>query len=185
MRWLSLAFRYSWSPSDAYGFVRQSEIENLGERRRAVDFIDGLQNILPAGTPRFAQTNTSNLVDAYKWNELVEDAGLGLFTLGAEITDRAEPCESLKATTVFSLGLSGHKVLLSGSQLEDFRQGASLTQEVHTRGTRGDYLVNASMDPEPQPTERSQIVAHVEQSQAEVVSLLHELRDPPAVTAPD
>ena len=178
---LQLAFRYCWLTSEMYGFVRRCELENLGERDRSVELVDGFQNILPAGTPRFAQTNTSNLVDAYKWNELVEDEGLALYTLYSGITDRAEPCESLKATTVFCLGLDGHKVLLSGAQLERFRRGAPLTQEVHKRGIRGDYLVNASLTLAPKASERWQLVADVEQSQAQVVSLLHELGDPAAV----
>jgi len=178
---LQLAFRYCWLTSDMYGFVRRCELENLGERDRSVELVDGLQNILPAGTPRFAQTNTSNLVDAYKWTELVEGEGLALYTLYSGITDRAEPCESLKATTVFCLGLDGHKVLLSGAQLEQFHRGAPLVQEVHKRGIRGDYLVHASLTLAPKASERWQLIAEVEQSQAQVVSLLHDLRDPASV----
>jgi len=178
---LQLAFRYSWLTSSTYGFVRRCELENLGQQHCELELIDGLQNILPAGTPRFAQTNTSNLVDAYKWNELVEDKGLALFTLYSGITDRAEPCESLKATTVFCLGLTGHKVLLSAAQLEHFRHAVPLTQEVHTRGIRGDYLVNVSLSLSPQTTQRWELVADIEQSQAKVVSLLHQLSDPAAV----
>ena len=178
---LRLAFRYCWLTSDRYGFVRRCELENLAEQASTVELIDGLRNILPAGTPRFAQTNTSNLVDAYKWNELVDDKGLALYTLYSGITDRAEPCESLKATTVFCLGLAGHKVLLSGTQLTQFRLGAPLAQEVHKRGIRGDYLVNVSLNLAPQASQRWQLVADVEQSQAQVVSLLHEISDPAAL----
>ena len=178
---LKLGFRYWWLTSDRYGFVRRCELSNLGSERQEVQLIDGLQNILPAGTPRFAQTNTSNLVDAYKWNELVEDQGLGLFTLYAGITDRAEPCESLRATTVFCLGLEGHEVLLSNRQLERFCRGLSLVQETRTRGNRGAYLVNASLDLAPGASRQWRLVADVDQSQAEVVSLLHELEDPATV----
>ncbi len=177
---IELAFRYCWFTSDSYGFVRRSELENLGQQRCDVELLDGFQNILPAGTPRFAQTNTSNLVDAYKWNELVEDKGLSLFTLYSGITDRAEPCESLRATTVFCLGLERHRVLLSTKQLEQFHRGGPLTQEAHTRGIRGAYFVNASLSLEPQSSERWQLVADIEQSQAHVVSLLHQLSDPAA-----
>ncbi len=178
---LQLAFRYCWSTSERYGFVRRCELENLGKQDRSVELVDGLQNILPAGTPRFAQTNTSNLVDAYKWNELVEDKGLALYTLYSGITDRAEPCESLKATTVFCLGLPRHKVLLSATQLERFRRGAPVAQEVHKRGIRGAYLVHVALNLAPQTSQHWQLVADIEQSQVQVVSLLHELRDPAAV----
>ena len=92
---LQLAFRYTWSTSDTYGFVRQCELENLSENSTdkplSVELIDGFQNILPAGTPRFTQANSSNLVDAYKWTELDESTGLAFFTLFSGITDRAEP----------------------------------------------------------------------------------------------
>ena len=179
---LKLAFRYWWLTSDRYGFIRRCELSNLGSETQELELIDGLQNILPAGTPRFAQTNTSNLVDAYKSNELIEREGLGLFTLYAGITDRAEPCESLRATTVFCLGLDGRR-LLSTRQLDDFCRGVPVTTETHTRGIRGAYLVNASLRIAPEASQSWQFVADVEQSQAEVVSLLRELEDPDATAA--
>ena len=178
---LELAFRYCWLTSDRYGFVRRCELTNLGQGGRDVELIDGLQNVLPAGTPRFAQTNTSNLVDAYKWTELNEATGLGLFTLYAGITDRAEPCESLRASTVFCLGLETPRVLLSNKQLERFRRGEPVTQESHQRGIRGAYLVNASLALDPKASRTWQLVAEVEQSQAQVVSLLHQLEHPAAL----
>ena len=48
---LQLVFRYTWATSDSYGFVRQCELENLGNSNISADVLDGLQNILPAGTP--------------------------------------------------------------------------------------------------------------------------------------
>ena len=178
---LELAFRYCWVTSDTYGFARQCELENLGQQKLCLELVDGLQNILPAGTPRFAQTNVSNLVDAYKWSELDEQTGLAFFTLNSGITDRAEPCESLKATTVFCLGLEGQKVLLSSQQLGNFRRGVPLTQEVHKRGIRGAYMVNVSLDLAPQTSQRWQLIANIEQSQAQAVGLRHQLIDPTAV----
>ena len=178
---LELVFRYYWVTSGVYGFVRQCELENFGQQKLSVELVDGLQNILPAGTPRFAQTNVSTLVDAYKWSELDEQTGLALFALYSGITDRAEPCESLRATTVFCLGLQGQKVLLSSNQLGNFRRGMPLTQEAHKRGIRGAYLVNVSLDLAPQTTQRWQLVADVEQSQAQAVSLRQQLSDPAAL----
>ena len=117
---LQLVFRYTWACSDRYGFVRQCEIENFGAGSCSIELLDGLQNLLPAGTPRYAQTNTSYLVDAYKWNELDEHTGLALFTLFSGITDRAEPSESLKATTVFSLGLINQRSCSAVNKLTVF-----------------------------------------------------------------
>ena len=73
---LGLRYRYSWKTSDTFGFVRAAEISNLGTEPVEVELLDGLQNILPAGAPRFVQTNSSNLVDAYKWTELDESTRL-------------------------------------------------------------------------------------------------------------
>ena len=178
---LDLAFRYTWATSDEYGFVRQCELENLGNKPVEIELIDGLDNILPAGTPRFTQTNSSNLVDAYKWTELDEESGLALFTLYSGITDRAEPCESLKANVVYCLGLEAPKKLISSLQIDAFRAGAPVEQEAHQRGIRGAYFVNQVVRLAARGNETWQIVADIEQSQAQVVSLTRKLRDPAAV----
>ncbi|MGD2160096.1 MAG: hypothetical protein PVG94_02850 [Gammaproteobacteria bacterium] len=178
---LQLMFRYTWATSDRYGFIRKSELHNLGDNSVSVDIVDGLQNILPAGTPRFVQTNSSNLVDAYKWTELDQPSGMAFFTLYSGITDRAEPCESLKANTVFCLGLEGHKILISSAQLENFRLGETLQQEVHKRGVRGAYLVNQTLDLKPHTSQHWQLVANIEQSQSQVVELRRQLDKPQVV----
>ena len=173
---LKLTFRYSWMTSDRFGFVRHCELENTGRRPMQVDVLDGLQNILPAGTPLVAQTNTSNLVDAYKWTELDAATGLGIFTLYSGVSDRAEPCESLRANTVFATGLERHRVLLSSEQLDAFRAGADIEQETHKRGIRGAYFVNAAVEVPPGQSQHWQFVADVEQSQARVVALRRRLQ---------
>ncbi len=178
---LKLAFRYSWLTSDSYGFTRQCELQNLGGDSVRVDMIDGLQNVLPAGAPRFAQTNTSNLVDAYKWTELDEATGLALYALYSGITDRAEPAESLRANTVFCLGLDGQKTLISSEQLNDFRYGKLPEQETHKRGIRGAYLVSVTLEVKPNTSHQWQIVADIEKSQADVVRLKKKLTNPEGV----
>ena len=178
---LLLAFRYTWTTSDRYGFVRQCELENLGEKPLSLDLIDGLQNVLPAGTPLATQTNASNLVDAYKWTELDEQTGLAYFTLYSGIVDRAEPCESLKANTVFCLGLESPKVLLCSDQLDDFRMGEPVQIELYKRGVRGAYLVSAALRLAPDTSQCWQIVADIELSQDRVVKLLRQLAKPLSV----
>jgi hypothetical protein len=175
---LQLAFRYTWKTSEEFGFIRDCELENRGTRTTNVELIDGLQNILPAGTPRLTQTNASNLVDAYKWNELDEKTGLACFTLYSGITDRAEPCESLKATTVFSLGLESADILLSSAQLDNFRRGGKVCPEQHNRGVRGAYLISTSLELPPETTRDWQLVANIEQSQRQVVALRSQLGNP-------
>jgi len=180
---LELAFRYTWSTSAEFGFIRQCELENLGTGALQVEVVDGLQNILPAGTPAFAQTNTSNLVDAYKWTELDESTGLAFLTLYSGITDRAEPCESLKATTVFNLGLNQHTTLVSADQLNSFRRGAVLQQESHKRGIRGAYFVNHACELAAGGSSSWSFVLNTEQSQADAVLLRQSLGAPEEVEA--
>ncbi|MDJ0777387.1 MAG: hypothetical protein QNJ85_05965, partial [Gammaproteobacteria bacterium] len=180
---LQLAFRYTWATSDVYGFVRQCRLQNLGQQQVRVELVDGLQNLLPAGTPLPVQTTRSNLVDAYKWSELDESTGLGIFALYSGISDRAEPCESLNATTVFALGLENAQVLLSSKQLERFRRGEPLQVEHRRRGLRGAYLVNSALELAPGATREWQLVADLERSQAQVVDLRRQLREPASLAA--
>ena len=178
---LQLVFRYTWATSNSYGFIRLCELHSLGDDSVSVDMVDGLQDVLPASTPRIAQTNSSNLVDAYKWTEFDRQSGMGLFTLYSGITDRAEPCESLKANTAFCLGLNKHKVLISSDQLDSFRCGEKLHQEEFKRGVRGAYFVNQTLQLEPHASQYWQFVANVEQTQPQVVELRRELEKPDVI----
>ena len=178
---LGLAFRYGWSFSDSFGFVRRTEVAELAGNACRLELLDGVQNILPAGTPRFTQTNSSYLVDAYKWSELDEQTGLALYSLFSAISDRAEPCESLRTTTAFCLGLDSRGVLLSTTQVERFRGGGDVRQETLKRGVRGAYFVDAEVPLAGGATAAWQIVTNVEQTQAEAVKLIQRLADPEAV----
>lgn len=178
---LGLTFCYSWHTSDDFGFVRKSELRNNTNNSVCVDFIDGLQNVLPAGTPKFAQTVSSNLVDAYKWNELDPEDGLALFTLYSAISDRAEPCESLRATTLFSAGLDKPTILLSNRQLPGFRQGNKIQPENTSRGVRGAYLVSGYLELGSNASSTWQLVANVEQTQSQILALKKALRSPQQV----
>ena len=178
---LRLSFTYTWLTSNEFGFIRRCELRNLGARPVRVDVLDGLQNILPAGTPPATQTSASNLVNAYKWTELDERTGLAVFTLYSGISDRAEPCESLKANTVFCLGLRDRSVLLSARQIDAFRTGHDPEPESHIRGVRGAYLVCAKLSLAPDESEQWQIIANNEQFQSQVVDLRARLRQPDAV----
>jgi hypothetical protein len=179
---LQLAFRYTWQTSDRYGFIRACELENLGESAVELRIADGLQNVLPAGTPSFTQLNSSNLVDAYKWTELDADTGLVLFTLYSAISDRSEPCESLKANVAYCLGLDDATVLISTEQLRGFPRGADLEEVALTRGIRGAFLINTALTLEPGATRRWQIVANTELTQSQVVDLRRELADREALS---
>ena len=175
---LGLAFRYTWSMSEEFGFVRDCELLNTGASPTQVDILDGLQNILPAGTPRFTQTNSSNLVNAYKWAEVDEESGLAFLALYSGITDRAEPCESLKATSAFCLGAHDPVFLASSTQLDAFRRGDEVEAERHRRGIRCAYFCVQSRTLSPGDAADWRIVIDAEQSQADIVRLRHRLRQP-------
>jgi hypothetical protein len=179
---LGLEFRYTWSTSDEFGFVRHAELLNHGSEAVSIDMLDGLQNLLPAGTPRFTQTNSSNLVDAYKWTELDEASGLALYTLYSGITDRAEPSESLKANVAYSLGIDAPTILLSSEQLDRFRRGDDVQTEVHRRGIRGAFFVSTTMTLAANASAAWQIVTDIELGQADAVALRQRLANPAALS---
>lgn len=141
---LQLTYRYQWNSSNRYGFVRKSTLINNSNHKAHVSILDGLQNIMPYGVPCSMQNATSNLVDAYKRSELIEKSGLGIYVLSAIIVDKAEPSEALKANTVFTLGLKDATYLLSSLQLNNFRRGMRIEEEVDVKGEKGAYFVKGS-----------------------------------------
>ncbi len=173
---LGLIFRYQWTFSDAFGFVKSAEIENINPQSVTLDFLDGIQNILPSGVGTMLQSQRSNLVDAYKKNELDVGSGLGVFSLSSMIVDRAEPSESLRATTVWSHGLDSPQHLLSCRQLNQFRRGHQIEAETFTKAVKGAYFVHAEIEKlDSGETKKWWMVADVEQSTAQVHNLKRRL----------
>jgi len=138
---LGLTFRYRWSSSDAFGFVREATLVNQGNKTLDIQFLDGLQNLMPASVGSATQNGYSNLVDAYKRSELHPASGLGIFALSAIIVDKAEPSEALKANVVWSLGLNQPRYLLSSRQLGAFRETGLIEPERDVKGEKGAYFV--------------------------------------------
>ncbi len=168
---LKIRFRYTWTTSETFGFVKYSEVQNLADQNRTIKVLDGIRNLLPAGIDYSFQNTFSNLLDAYKKNELLEQSQLGLFTLSAVPVDRAEPSESLSATTVWHKGLPSCQVLISDNQLPNFRKGEELATERDIRARRGAYYVHASIELEAQQKQRWIIVAEINQDSADVANL--------------
>ena len=172
---LDVSFRYQWSSSDKYGFVRQSKLENHSSEKVTISILDGIQNLMPAGVPTDLQNASSNLVDAYKRSELGPKTGLGIFALSAIIIDRAEPSEALKANVAWSIGLDDPKYLLSSKQLEAFRNQVPLKQETDIKGERGAYFVHDNISLAPQSTKSWMMVAEVNQSHSAIARLMQSL----------
>jgi hypothetical protein len=176
---LGLIFRYRWNTSALYGFVRTSTlVPNHPSRPLRVEILDGLLNIMPANVPLSLQQSSSTLAEAYRRNEVDPATGMAIYSLESRITDRAEPAESLHANIAWSIGLHDSKVVLSGDQISDFRKGHDLESERLTKGTRGHYLLNATIDLDGDISKSWWIVADVYQSQLAVQhrrsQLLHE-----------
>lgn len=174
---LGLAFKYTWETSEKFGFSRHCVLTNTSDNDIDVEVLDGLQNILPSGTPRHTQTISSNLVDAYKWTELEPNSGLGMFTLYSGITDRAEPCESLKGNVAYAIGATNPQTLLSSEQLINFRKGGDLEQESAKRGIRGAYLVAQQLTLKGAGCKDWRVVLDIDLSQSDIVTLIGQLND--------
>lgn len=168
---VGLTFRYQWNTSNLFGFVRKSELMNHSDQKIEVSVLDGIQNIMPHGVDPDLQIKSSNLADAYKRNELVDDSGIGIYALSAIIVDKAEPSEALKANIAWSLGLENPTYLVSSLQLDQFRNGKPLEQEVDIKGERGAYFIQQEIDLPANSSKEWKIVANVNQNQSQVVEL--------------
>jgi len=168
---LGLTFRYQWNSSNQFGFVKKSTLINTSEDTVEVSVLDGLQNILPAGVTSDLQTSRSNLVDAYKKSELQQDAGLGIYALSAVIVDKAEPSEALKANIVWSTGLENPTRLISSLQLDCFRNGESITEEVDIKAEKGAYFVSSTIKLSGNASKNWMFVANVNQSISDIVHI--------------
>lgn len=142
---LNLKYRYSWTCSEKFGFIKSSQIFNLSKKKIEVEILDGIQNILPSGVSEQLQREYSTLVNGYKKNELLKQYGLGIYSLSSIPSDRAQPAESLLATTVWSKGIKVKKYLLSVNQLKRFRNNLPIYQEENVFGIRGAYFINSQI----------------------------------------
>ncbi|QQS30414.1 MAG: hypothetical protein IPM47_05565 [Sphingobacteriales bacterium] len=168
---LGLIFRYQWNTSHEFGFVKKSELVNTSGKDYQITVLDGIQNIMPYGVSSYLQITVSNLVDAYKRNELVKTTGLGIFALSAIIVDKAEPSEALKANIAWSLGLENPEYLLSSLQLNSFRKNQAIREELDIKGEKGAYFVHATFQLAENEAKKWKIVANVNQNHAQIIAL--------------
>lgn len=168
---LDLTFRYQWNSGKFFGFIRKATLINASNNDYKLTLLDGIQNIMPYGVPGDLQRSTSNLVDAYKRSELEPASGLGIYALSAIIVDRPEPSEALKANIAWSAGLNQPKYLLSSLQLNNFRQKQKITTELDVKGEKGSYFVSSDMVLTARTDQKWMIVANVNQSQSQIISL--------------
>jgi hypothetical protein len=168
---LKLTFSYAWLTSEIYGFIKQSNIKSDNSDKVTVEILDGIQNILPYGVYEDFQNELSTLSDGYKKNELIPDYLIGIYSLSSIPSDKAEPSESLRTTTVWSKGLSADKILLSSRQLNSFRCGESIEHETDIRAARGAYFINSSFEMTHGDESEWIIVSEINQDSADVENL--------------
>ncbi|MBK9928066.1 MAG: hypothetical protein IPP66_22580 [Anaerolineales bacterium] len=174
---LGLSYRYAWRTSDIFGLVKTTWLLNTSTSPCQVEFVDGIQNLLPANITSVTQNTFSPLLDAYKRSELDPETGLAIFALNSTLTDLAEPSESLLATTVMQLGLDQVDYLISSQQLDRFRTGAGIEIETEVRGQRCAYFVHGTVDLVPDEEKFWHVVADVGQDSEAIVSLSKKLKE--------
>ena len=174
---LGVTFKYHWNSSDKFGFVKKSTIINNTSNPLKFAVLDGIQNIMPYGVSSDFQNSTSNLVDAYKKAELEAEVGLGIYALSAIIVDKAEPSEALKANIVWSVGVENPIYLLSSLQLNNFRKGKEIQQEVDVRAEKGAYFTCADFILEPETEKSWLLVADVNKSIVPIVEIKETIKN--------
>lgn len=145
-----LLFEQEWSSAAGLGLVRRARLCALGDAPVAVQVLDGVLDLVPPGVSVLHAATMSCLTDAYKWNEAHAGGRLGLFTLYAHISDRAEPAESFEALAVWRQGPTrldapdapalATTTLLSDAQVEAFCRDGQVAPEPLTRGRKGAFL---------------------------------------------
>lgn len=173
---LNVAFRYTWKTSQRYGFIKESEVINVDKKIKTIKVLDGIRNILPYGVNSLLQTTLSTLADGYKRCELVEAVGLGIYTLSSIISDKAEPSESLKSTTVWSQGLEHPQYLLSEQQVQTFCMNDTVQTEYDVKGRRGAFYVADSFELIGEASKKWLIVSELNQSATRVIALIDEIK---------
>jgi hypothetical protein len=179
---LNITFSYSWMNSERFGIVRRSGLINSGKTACNISMLDGIQNILPAGLNRTLQLSFSNLVDAYKKNELLVNNNIALFMLSSILVDRAEPSEALTANVVWSEGIHDAKILLSARQINNFREGNQVQADTDVRAERGAYLINADINLDAGKEKIWYIIADVNKDAGQIASLDHLLKGKDNIT---
>ncbi len=171
-----LIFQYEWFTAADLGLVRTARLELVdGSLPLDVQVLDGVLNLMPPGVGVSMSNSMSSLATAYKWNESAANGRLGIFTLYAQIWDRAEPKESFEALVAWHAGLPvGARTLLSAHQVSDFCRTGMVEAETLTRGRRGAILAAFDARVDASAVEWHQVIDGP-RSQVEVEALARHL----------
>jgi hypothetical protein len=178
---LGVVFRYRWSSSERFGFVRTTTIVNEGRAHHRFSVLDGLVDVMPYGLEPAQYQRLSNLTQAYKRSEVIDpETRLAVFSLESPVSDRAEPVEVLRAAVVWSTGLDGF-VSTDIAAVAAFETGQDMAPVHVATGVPGAYLIRADLDIAPGDEVTWYVSADVGRDQSDVVELRHTLRHDPTV----
>jgi hypothetical protein len=172
---LNLRFRWSLTTCERYGLVRRCTLENLSDKPVEIRYLDGWHQILAPNISQESYTRLSYLAVAYMRHTSVSGQPLAVYALNAGMTDRAEPCESLRAAVGWSLGHPHPILLLSDRQVDAFRHGEPVEPEQEVRGDLGAYLVSDHITLAANKTHAWSTVADTSLDHAAIVRLREEL----------
>jgi len=169
---LGMTFRYRWGAAEPLGFVRTATLAAHEAAAPAeVELLDGLLNLLPSGADWSVQHRFSCLLNAYTRCEVDEATHLGICSMTSQLTDKAEPAESLRATVAWCVGLEPFQVVLSADRVREFRQGTPARPQRLLEGRRGAYLVSARFSLRGGQERTWYIAADVDRDQGQVQRL--------------
>ncbi len=168
-----LCFEYGWSFSETYGIVRTVTLTNNSEQARSVDVLDGLQNLLPANISSDSQNDNSVLLDAYKSADCY-DGNIAAYYLSSQLTDLAEPAESLLANAVWHSVVSNNvetTVSIDTNAPQKFAQGQVVDTRDRQRGQRGAYFIETQLTLAPGEKAEWHLVCEVSLDVSKIQSL--------------
>jgi hypothetical protein len=168
-----LRFSATWAPSSKHGWVRTVEIADIGGQGAELEVLDGLLDVMPAGPGAQIEQIRSNLVDAYKRSEAGPWGTLAIYSLEALITDRAEPAESLTATTVWSFGFVDAELALDSRAVAAMVEGRSCDASRLITGRPGAYVLRGPLTVPESGSVSWSMVADTGLAHPEVVAASH------------
>ena len=110
---LNISYQYLMQGSGKYGFIFKSKLSNLSNESLKFTVINGIQDISPFGISVGNQESMSNLINAYKYGEILNNSKIGVFSLTTLISDKPEPVEAMYANIVWGSSNFDHTASLS------------------------------------------------------------------------
>ena len=166
---LGLVARAWWTFSNEHGFVRTVALEASGEHACKVQVLDALRDLQVGGASLPVMQSMSCLVNAYTRSERVGSTSVATFSMETALSDRAEPAESLRATTVFGVGTGAST--LDPLAVESFVRGAAPKSTRRATGRAGQFAYALEGQVGQSQTLTWALVADVHRTQTQVSAL--------------